>query len=316
MDMEIFDHPEQLREVDSPVYVAIGMFDGVHLGHQEIIRKTVDAARLNKGYALIISFAEHPSHVLRPEHPTPLIYPLAVKTKVIAETGADGLLLLRFSKEMSRLSPEDFIRSIVKPVIKVKQICVGRNFRFGHKQIGTIDVLRDLGKRYGFDVCEPGLVAQGNSAISSTRIREFIRAGDFEQAATLLGRPYHWHGIVVSGDGRGRQIGFPTANIEVEDLVLPPYGVYGVKVFWEGKMHPGVANLGIRPTFKGHGGRTPAALEVHILDCNETLYGKELELIPIFFLRSEKKFENVEALKAQIQKDIDRARGLDLLQSA
>jgi riboflavin kinase/FMN adenylyltransferase len=295
-----------LQPTDRKVCLAIGFFDGVHLGHQQIIRQTIADARQHQGISLVITFDRHPNAVVAPQHVPPLIYSLRQKLRAIESLGVDTLLLLRFDKAFSEQSGDAFIRSLALDLGSIQSICVGANFVFGHKRGGNVELLRRLGAELRFTVHGLAAVSLDGKAVSSTRVREAIVAGDLDSASQMLARPYSLAGAVVQGDGLGRKLGFPTANLDVSALVLPPKGVYAALAELGGSSLRAVVNIGMRPTLQNP--NPQLRVEAHLLDFEGDLYGHELEITFVEKLRDEKKFDSLEALQSQIAKDIQNAR--------
>ena len=300
--MDLIQTPSELRPSQRKVCLAIGFFDGVHLGHQQIIRQTVIDARQHDARALAITFDRHPNTVVAPARVPPLIYSLPQKLRTIATLGADVLWLIHFDKGFSERPGEDFVRQLMRDFTQLRSICVGLNFVFGHKRTGNVELLRRLGAELSFSVHGMAAVSLGGKAVSSTRIRERIAAGDLDAASQMLGRAYSFSGKVVEGDRLGQQLGFPTANIDVSGLVLPPRGVYAVHAEVGGHRHRAVLNIGVRPTLQHP--NPPLRVETHLLDFTGDLYGKEIEIVFVEKLRDEKKFGSVTELREQIAKDI------------
>jgi riboflavin kinase/FMN adenylyltransferase len=255
-----------------------------------------------------VTFDRHPNTVVAPERVPPLIYSLPQRIRAIGALGVDTTWLIRFDEAFSRQPGEAFVRSLARGFGHLHSVCVGAAFHFGHKRSGNVAVLRALGAELHFVVHGLAAVALDGRVISSTRIREVIRAGQFDAASEMLGRAYSLCGTVQKGDQLGRRLGYPTANLEVSGLALPPDGVYAVHAHVAGKSHRAVLNLGIRPTVE----RTapPTRVEAHLLDFNGDLYGQELEVNFVARLRDERKFPDLAALKKQIAADIAAARQL------
>jgi riboflavin kinase/FMN adenylyltransferase len=287
------------------VCLAIGVFDGMHLGHQQIIRQTIADARQHDGLALVVTFDRHPAAIVAPDRVPPLIHPLPQKLRTMAALGADATLLIEFTRAFSEQTGEEFIRKLAHDLGKLQSICVGADFVFGHRRSGNVPLLRRLGAELGFTVHGMSAVALDGEVVSSTRIRAAIQAGDFDAASQMLGRAYSISGPVGHGDQLGHQLGFPTANLDVTGLVLPPGGVYAARVSALGSTHHAVLNLGTRPTVQT--GRHERRFEVHLLNFAGDLYGQELEVEFITKLRDEMKFASLDALKAQIAADITAA---------
>ena len=330
--MKIIHASIELKPGGKKVCLAIGVFDGVHLGHQQIIRQTVADARQHDAIALVITFDRHPSTVVAPDRVPPLIYSLPQKLGAIESLGADTLLLIHFDRAFSEQTGEAFIRGLVCDLGKIQSLCVGADFVFGHQRSGNVALLEKLGDELGFTVHGLAAVSLDNQIVSSTRIREAIRSGNLDAASQMLGRPYAISGRVVAGDGVGRKLGFPTANLDAAGLVLPPNGVYAVHVRCRTGVAPvsnqspaqaeqkdgdrrdacptsahcAVLNIGHRPTLQNP---TPQiSVEAHLLDFNGDLYGQELEIEIGEKLRDERKFGSLEELKAQIALDIAEAK--------
>lgn len=306
--MRVIRTPEELRPGNRRVCLAMGFFDGVHLGHQQIIRQTISDARRQDGVSLVLTFDRHPRAVLAPDRVPPLIYRLSRKLEVIRDLGVEALLLLPFDEALCRLPGETFIRNLARGLGTVQSICVGSNFVFGHLRGGNVELLRRLGEELHFTVHGVASLALDGHAISSTRIRAALHAGSLDLASQMLGRPYSLAAPVVKGDALGRQLGFPTANLDCAGLVLPPSGVYAGEALVDGHRHRAVLNIGHRPTLAS--ARPVLRVEVHLLDFAGDLYGRELEVIPGQRLREERKFPSLEELKRQIARDIEQARQL------
>ena len=304
--MKIIHAGSELRAGGKGVSLAIGFFDGVHLGHQQIIRETIRHAEQHEALALVITFDQHPNVVVAPARVPPLIYSLDQKLAAISSLDVDTLLLLHFDRPFSEQPAEDFIKNLNKDLGGIESICVGANFSFGCGRKGNVDLLKQLGAELNFSVHGLAAVSLDGKAVSSTRIREALQAGELDQASQMLGRAYSLAGSVIRGDGLGRKLGFPTANLNVQGLALPPTGVYAVHAIVEGKRHRAVVNIGFRPTLQNP---TPQLrVEAHLLEFDADLYGKVVELVFVEKLRDERKFSGLEDLRQQIQKDILEAQ--------
>jgi riboflavin kinase/FMN adenylyltransferase len=304
--MRTIHSANELRAGGRKVCLAIGFFDGVHLGHQQIIRQTISDARQHEGLAVVLTFDRHPNVVVAPAKVPPLIYPLPRKLRAIEGLGVDNLLLLHFDREFSQQTGEDFVKRLVREIGPIQSLCVGSNFVFGHKRSGNVELLKRLGAELRFVVHGMAAVSLDGKAVSSTRIREAIARGDLDGAGQMLGRTYSLSGKVIPGDGVGRKLGFPTANLEVAGLALPPGGVYAIHAEVEGQAFRAVLNIGHRPTRN-----QPAPVlhvEAHLLDFTGDLYGKDLEVVFVDRLRDEKKFNSMDELRDQIGRDIEEAR--------
>jgi len=292
--------PSELR---APAHLALGVFDGVHLGHQAVIARAVEAAGGEGGEAGVLTFDPYPLWVLAPaKAPRRLLASLDHKARILEDLGVDLLLALPFDRARAAVTAEDFVRELV--AAGVRTIAAGEDWRFGRDRAGDRAMLERLSDELGFRyVAVPPMMMQGER-ISSTRIRQAIRDGNLAAAAAMLGRPYRVAGRVVRGRQLGAEIGFPTANLEQGDEQYPPEGVWAVRALLDGASHDGVANLGSRPTVEG-GER---ALEVHLFGEFGPLYGRWMEVEFVERLRGERKFESLEALKAQIGRDVEAAR--------
>ncbi len=297
---------KELKPGRRKVCLAMGFFDGVHLGHQQIIRQTIADARQHEAVALVLTFDRHPNTVVAPTQVPPLIYSLTQKQRTIASLGADALLLLHFDRRLSRRTGEAFVRKLVQDLGRVHSICVGADFQFGHKRSGNVALLKQLGAELGFVVHGVSALALDRKVVSSTRIRQTIQIGKLDAASQMLGRPYSICGEIMRGDRLGRKLGFPTCNLDVSGLVLPPHGVYAVHAAARGKTYPAVLNIGVRPTLQS--AQPQLRVEAHLLGFDGDLYGQEMEIIFIESLRGERRFPSLDALQRQIARDIATAR--------
>lgn len=306
--MPILTAATELRARPRKVCVAIGVFDGVHLGHQQVIRQTLGDARQHEGVPVVITFDRHPNAVVAPDRVPPMLHSLPQKLRAIESLGIANTLLIRFDRAFSEQTGEQFIRSLALDFGHLHSVCVGSEFTFGHKRSGNVALLKQLGAELKFIVHGLAAVSLDGEPVSSTRIREAVRTGDLDSASQMLGREYSIAGSVIRGDQLGRKLGFPTANLDVAGLILPPNGVYAVHARVAGREHRGALNLGLRPTLASPTPRLQC--EVHLLDFAEEIYGEELELTFATKLRDEQKFANVEALQSQITRDLAAARSL------
>ncbi len=305
--LEVITDLEQVRGCCSKAgVITLGNFDGLHLGHQELIRRVVKKADEIDGTSIVFTFHPHPLKILSPDTCPPLISTYEEKVALFEEMGIDLLLLIPFTGELAAMTAYDFAKKILKETLNASEVFVGFNFRFGKNREGNLERLRMFGKELGFNVTELREVTVKNEVVSSTKIRSLLSAGDVEHAGTLLGRPYAIAGRVVSGDRRGRNLGFPTANLEPIHEIMPYPGVYAVRVFVEGRQYDGVVNAGFRPTFDKH----ELCLEVHIFDFSKDIYGKEIIVFFIKKIRNEKRFESLYALVEQIKKDVSKAKNI------
>jgi riboflavin kinase/FMN adenylyltransferase len=307
--MKLIHAANELGNGSRKVCLAIGVFDGVHLGHQQIIRQTVADARQHDALALVVTFDCHPNTVVAPERVPPQIYSRSQKLRAIESLGVDALLEIRFDKSFSEKSGEVFIRELAHDLGKIHSVCVGADFVFGHRRSGNVALLTTLGGGLHFQVHGLAAVALDGQPVSSTRIREMIRAGDFDAASQMLGRPYAICGRVVEGDRLGRRLGFPTANLEVTNLILPPNGVYSAVTKLQGQRYRAALNIGVRPTVAS--ARPQLRVEAHLLDFTGQLYGMEVELELGVKLRDEKRFNSPEELREQIERDVAAVRSAE-----
>lgn len=292
----------------APSAVAIGVFDGVHAGHRQAVRKMANAAHTHHLRPVVLSFDPDPAHVLGPDHAPPLLMtPRTRAATLIHECGVDGVLLLPFTIEVSRMSPEEFAKRVLVDAIGARHVAVGSNFRFGHKAAGTPELLHQLGQGLGFEVWIEDLVADEGAVVSATRIRESVAEGRVEEAAELLGRPFLLEGVVVRGDEMGRELGFPTANLRPDPrLVVPAVGIYAAWAHVDGARVAAAVSIGWRPTFDGKDLR----VEAHLLDFEGDLYGRDLALAFSHRLRDELRFESADDLVEQIEADVVEVRRL------
>jgi riboflavin kinase/FMN adenylyltransferase len=306
--MKIIRAANELNAANRKVCVAIGMFDGVHLGHQQVIRQTLNDAEQHEALAVVITFDKHPNVVVAPERVPALIYSLPQKLRAITALGVDTTWLIAFDQAFSRQTGEDFVRALVRGFGHLCSVCVGATFTFGYKRSGNVALLRKLGEEFHFTVHGLSAVALDGEVISSTRIRDAIRAGRFEAASQMLGRGYSLAGIVVKGDQLGRTLGFPTANLDVTGSLVPPNGVYVVHALVQGQSHRAVLNIGFRPTVQD--AVPQLRVEAHLPGFNGDLYGQELEVSFVGRLRDEQKFPTLDDLKRQVRQDIADAQRL------
>lgn len=293
-----------LAGIGGPACLAIGVFDGVHRGHQALIRAVQDAARQRSALPVVVTFEPHPLKVLRPNNAPAILTSLDHKLVLLGRLGAEHVLVIRFDEAFSRTPPEDFIRSLVAACRPLRLIGVGFRWEFGHRRAGNVSLIEHLGTECDFDVLELPPVTEDHDHISSTRVRQAITDGNLDQAARLLGRPFSIFGAVVHGEHLGHQLGFPTANLDVEGEKLPPDGVYAGTCDIGGQAHPVAINIGTRPTLGG----TERRVEAHIIGFDGDLYGQRIEVPLLKFLRPETRFDNLDALRAQIARDVEATK--------
>jgi riboflavin kinase/FMN adenylyltransferase len=285
--------------------VALGIFDGVHLGHRAILGTAITRAREAGLEAVACTFEPHPMEVLQPDRAPRPITTLADRLVLIGEAGVDAAVVLAFTRELAAVEPEAFVKDVLLERLRAREIVVGYNHRFGRGARGDARLLEDLATRAGFRAhVVPPMTVDG-AAVSSSEIRSSLQRGDVVAAARSLGRPYAIAGTVTSGAGRGRTLGFPTANVESDRPLLVSRGVYWGRVHVDQGQHSAVVNVGVRPTF----GETTLAVEAHLLDFTGDLYGRHVRLDFLDRLRDEMRFPSVEDLKAQVFRDIAAARG-------
>ncbi len=304
------DQLSDLRTLQEPLHLAMGVFDGVHLGHRAVIQRVLDGAAESGGLPGVLTFEPHPVSVVAPDRaPRRLLASIDHKARVLEQAGVRVLVVIRFDEDFAAKEPEQFIRDLEESAVDLRQLAVGQDWMFGKGRRGNLGLLEKLGAEFEIQVDGvPPFLYEGER-ISSTLIREAIDQGQLERASHLLGRHYSVLGTVLPGRQLGRTIGFPTANLSVQNEQLPPSGVYAVKAKLSGKTYRGVGNLGYRPTVELQAGRR--LLEVHLFDFSGDLYHRELEVEFGEFIRPEKKFDGLDELKAQIEVDCERARSTD-----
>lgn len=338
--MRIVREAIELKKLEGPVFVTLGNFDGLHLGHQKIIRELVSRARQVKGMAVVVTFEPHPRGVLNPGEPLFLMTTMDHRLRLFEQIGVDLVWIMRFDKDFANISANDFVEELLFPNLKFCELIVGKNYVFGKNRQGNADFLKSLSQTLGFqtDFIDPVKIEE--SVVSSSAIRRLIREGRLNEAARLLGRPYSVCGPVIKGSGIGAQIGFRTANLDSDGLLLPPRGVYAVEVKglssgsllarglktqvstaekdfsgitpeagtavkWKDETWIGVANIGVRPTVEE---MDRERLEVHILDFQSSIYGSVIEVVFMEKLREEVRFPDKTSLEKQIRKDVENVR--------
>jgi riboflavin kinase/FMN adenylyltransferase len=305
--MEVIYFPDAPRPagVVHPI-LGLGNFDGFHRGHQKIIERVNRGALERAGTAMAMTFDPHPPRIVRPDKAPPLLMTIDQRLEALRRAGIQCIAVVRFTHELSRWEPETFVRTVLVDWLHVAELWVGANFLFGRDRSGNFSVLRSLGQRYGFRADKIDPVRYKEFVVSSTRVRRLVSEGRVDEAGALLGHPYYLDGTVIEGRGKGREIGFPTANITTENELIPPDGVYATTLTVEGVARPALTNIGVRPTF-GESGRT---IETHVLGYDAPLYGHRVRLSFVQRLRDERRFPDVDALRAQIQADQRRAERL------
>ena len=286
--------------------LALGNFDGLHRGHLKIVERVKRGAAEHGGTAMAMTFDPHPPRVVRPDKAPPLLMTKEQRLDALHRAGIQCVAVVRFTHEMSQWDPETFVRAVLVEWLRVAQVWVGANFLFGRGRSGNFSLLRTLGQRYGFRADKIDPVRYKDFVVSSTRIRRLVGEGRIDEAGALMGHPYYIDGTVVQGRGRGRELGFPTANLQTANELLPPNGVYATTVVVDGTFRAGLTNIGVRPTF----GETNTVIETYVLNYSGDLYGKPVRLAFVQRLRDERRFPDVDALKAQIEADQRRAERL------
>jgi riboflavin kinase / FMN adenylyltransferase len=304
--MEILNEAKALQADKRKVCVGIGVFDGVHLGHQQVLRQTLEDARQCEGRPVAITFDRHPNTVVAPDHAPAMIYSLDKKLATIASLGFEHILVYRFTPEFSQIPGDRFIHQLVDEFRTLHSISVGKEFTFGSKRSGNVELLRSLGVTANYEVHGLAAVALDGEPVSSTRIRSAIQQGELGAASQMLGRTYALSGAVVKGAQVGRQLGFPTANLDVSGLITPPHGVYAAHVKTSTTTYRAALNIGLRPTLAES--EPTLHVEAHLLDFDGDLYGETLEITFAAKIRAEEKFPDLDTLKGQIAEDVQSAR--------
>ncbi len=307
--MEIFNGIEQAG-IRRPTVLTLGVFDGLHAGHQAIVRLVVERALLTDSIPTLITFDPHPRQVLKPETAPPLLQTFQQKMEGLAKLGMGQVIVIHFTPELAHLSAEDFVRRYVYQGLEAREVYLGKGFAFGHNRHGTIELLREMSGRYGFHADEVGEVRLRSHRISSTMIRRLLKSGRVNLARRMLGRPYGIEGVVTRGRGVGRELLYPTANLEIENRVLPADGVYVTLTLVDEVWRRSVTNIGKRPTF---GGDIDSKVEAHLIDFDREIYGQTIRVRVLHRLRGERRFASVDELRAQIT--LDRARAIRYFQS-
>lgn len=306
--MNVLRSIASLSTLPGPIFLAVGVFDSVHLGHRAVIDQAIRGAKTAGGTAVALTFDPHPAAILRPHRAPPLLTSTRHKLRLLRQIGVQHTLVVEFTSAFASTPPEEFISELVSAARPLQQVCVGENWAFGKGRSGNLALLRSLGWKFGFDAVGLPAVTVGGESVSSTAIRTAVENGNLNLAARLLGRDFSVLGKVAEGRKLGRTIGFPTANLLPESEQLPPNGVYAVNVATGNEVRPGVANIGIRPTVTPN--ETGRVLEAHLFDFSGDLYGCDLEISFLRFLRPEHKFPNLDALRTQIAADVSHARSV------
>ena len=307
--MQVLRSIAELSELPGPLFTAIGVFDGVHLGHQAVISTSAAHAREAGGTPVVVTFDPHPAKVLRPDKAPHLLTATQHKIALIRELGVAHLLVVNFDRGFAATPPEAFVQQLVTHAKPLREICVGHEWSFGKNRAGNLALLQKLGAEHHFDVVGIKPVAVNGTVVSSTAIRHAVETGDLAKAAEMLGREYTILGTVRQGAQLGRKLGFPTANLSAHSEQFPPNGVYAAEATLNGAVLRGVANLGYRPTVTS--ARPERLLELHLFDLDKDIYGEDVEVRFVRYLRPEQKFDSLDELKAQIARDVQNARGTE-----
>src|SRR5256885_826512 len=281
--METFRSISELSKLRGPLFLAIGVFDGMHLGHQAVISTSAEHARSVNGTPVVVTFDPHPKKVLRPQAAPHLLTATQHKIGLIRELGVGHLLIIHFDKQFAATEPEDFVRQLVRHSKPLREICVGHEWSFGKNRRGNLDLLKKLGAKFDFHVVGIPPVKINGAVVSSTAIRQAIENGDFAKAMEMLGREYTILGTVTRGDSLGKKIGFPTANLSAHSEQFPPNGVYAAEAKIDNEQYRRAINLGVRPTVSG--AKSERVLEIHLFDFDRDLYGRDIEVRFLKFLR-------------------------------
>ena len=306
--MKILHSLEELPHGFPRPVATIGIFDGVHLGHQQLMRGIAGRAMRIDGTPAVVTFNPHPLQVLAPYNAPRLIQTMRQRLAIIESLGIELVIVIPFTLELAQMSARHFAVRILWERLELKEIYVGPNFAFGHRREGSFDLLKEIGEERGFLVGKIPQVQFRGTRVSSTAVRQSLISGQVARARRLLGRPYALEGEVVHGTAMGAGIGFPTANLETPNELIPRKGVYVTLLTVDGRRYRGVTNVGVRPTVAAESSAPPLSIETHVLDSRMDLYGKWVALEFLLRLREERRFLGKDALVAQIQKDILRAR--------
>jgi riboflavin kinase/FMN adenylyltransferase len=302
--MRIIRGVKNLTETFPKPVLTIGNFDGVHLGHQAILRKVVERARAINGTSIAFTFEPHPLKVLAPERSPKLLNTFHGKMRLFEAAGIQVVICASFTRAFAGQDPEAFARDVLHKKIGAREVYVGYDYAFGRGREGSIDFLKKMGLAYGFEVGVVEAFEADGVVVSSSLVRDLVSAGSMAEAARFLGRHYSIEGVVVPGSHRGRTLGFPTANLRTPNELIPGYGVYAVRAAVDGQWLKGVASIGVRPTFGGG----PVSIEVYLFEFNEDIYGRHLDLSFVARLRGEEKFPDAESLVRQMYKDAEQAK--------
>ena len=301
--MKIF-HGTENANILRPTVLTLGVFDGLHLGHQQIMRTVVERAHAAGAHATAITFDPHPRAVLHPESAPPLLQTLDQRLANFDVLGIEQAIVIPFTKDFAANPAEDFLRDIIHDRLHAREVYLGKGFAFGRDRGGNIDLLRKMSSELGFVADEVGEVRLRGNRISSSKIRELLAQGKVNLARRMLGRPYGVEGVIIRGNRRGHTIGFPTANLKPHNRVSPRYGVYATATLVDGTWRRSITNIGVRPTFENE---AEPSIETYIFDFDGDLYGDVLRVRFLHRIRDERKFSGIDELKAQIERDTRRA---------
>ena len=299
--VKVYKGLDEFEKLESAI-VTTGTFDGVHQGHRKILNRLIEVAKKNKGESVLLTFFPHPRMVLQPDSDLKLINTIDEKIELLRQVGIDHLIIHPFTREFSRTTSLEFVRDLLVNKIGTTKLVIGYDHHFGRNREGSFEHLKEFGPIYGFEVEEISVQDVDNVNVSSTKVRKALEDGEVDLASNYLGYPFFIHGVVVHGQKNGRELGYPTANLEIQNpyKLIPANGIYAVKVEIGGKLFRGMLNIGTRPTMELGG---DISVEVHIFDFKESIYGQELTVSFIKRIRSEKKFETRDALIAEMEKD-------------
>lgn len=308
--MHVYKGMSELKSAPNKAVVTIGNFDGVHVGHQDLLKAVMDSAARIGGTPVAITFRPHPQFVLRPSSAPQLINTYEEKIELLGSYGMNVVVDEPFSREFSNISPEKFVDDFLIKKLNTNILYLGYDFSFGKERAGSVDVMKKLAAARGIEMHVMPAKKIEDKIVSSSLVRSAMDAGDMEHVNMYLGRPFFLRGLVWRGEGRGRTIGVPTANLQTENRKYPKVGVYATRCKWRGDWHQSVSNIGYNPTFKGDGTDLPLKIETHLFDFNNDMYGDEIEVEFYSYIRPEQKFSGVDALLTQIKKDFTQAKAI------
>lgn len=302
--MKIF-HGTENANISKPTVLTLGVFDGLHLGHQEIMRKVVDRTKAIDAVATAITFDPHPRAVLHPDSAPPMLQTLDQRLANLEVLGIEQTIVIPFTREFAGQPAENFLTDIIHERLQAKEVYLGRGFAFGKDRGGNIELLRSMSEKLGFVADEVDEVQLRGMRMSSSKIRKLLASGYVNLARRMLGRPYGVEGLIIRGNRRGHTIGFPTANLKPQNRVIPKFGVYATATLIDGSWRKSITNIGVRPTFESD---ADPSIETYVFDFDGDLYGNVLRVRFLHHIRDERKFNGIDELKAQIEKDSNRAR--------